>query len=220
MVRMVQSGDDERRALQDTTVEVINAVLALEAKNGAIATDSRSPDQTPKYKRVRLIHALQAIAEFYQELGCNKSLKWDFHHLALALNDLNQGTVDPLLEPIKTGGTKKLNASRVWCARAYVALGIRTLVKTGLTREQAAKQAARKFPAIRKLAQINRRMPASTEVKILSWLDDLNKGQRGKIKNAQALSIFENGLQLLEPLSGDGLLEVAERWFELATKSV
>jgi hypothetical protein len=118
MVRMVRSGDDERRALQDTTVEVINAVLALEAKNDAIATDSSPPDQTPKYKRARLIHALQYIAEFYQELGCNKSLETDFYHLALALDDLNRGTVDPLLEPVKTGGTKKLNASWVWCARA------------------------------------------------------------------------------------------------------
>jgi hypothetical protein len=215
---MAQPGDDERRAFRDTTVELANAVLALVAKNDAIATDSSPPDQTPKYKRLRLIHALQAIAEFYQELGFNKSLEWDFHHLALALDDLNRGTVDPLLEPVKTGGTKKLNASWVWCARAYVALGIRTLVKTGLTRQQAAKQAARQFPAIRKLAATNRSFPASTEAKILSWLDDLNKGHRGKIKNRQALAIFDDGVRLLEPLSGDGLLRVAERWFKRATE--
>jgi len=143
----------------------------------AIAFDSQSGDQSPKYERARYGYALKAISIFLKEVGIG-SYRKRFYRLVLALDDLNRGTVDPLLEPIKTSGAKNRNVSWVWCARANISVGILALLKAGLTRKGAAQQAARKFPKIKELAGLSRTNPSSTATKILSWFDDFNKGTR------------------------------------------
>ena len=131
-------------------------------------------------------------------------------------------TVDPLLEPIKTGGAKNRNVSWVWCARAHASVGILALIKAGLTRKCAAKWAARKSPEIKKLAALSRTNPSSTATKILSWFDDFYKGTRSKIKNPQALAIFESGREEIEklPKDADRLYKVANRKFASALELI
>jgi hypothetical protein len=182
-----------------------------------VAFDSQSGDRSPKYERARYAHALKGISDFLKEIGI-VSYQKRFYRLALALDDLNRGTVDPLLEPIKTGGAKDRNVSWVWCARAQVSVGILALLKVGLTRRAAAQQAARKFPKIEELAGVSRKNPSSTATKILSWLDDFNKGARSKIKNPQALAMFASGQQEIEKLPKDSgrLQKTANRMFASA----
>ena len=184
----------------------------------AVAFDSQSGDQSPKYERARYGYALKAISIFLEEVGIG-SYRKRLYRLVLALDDLNRGTVNSLLEPIKTGGTKKHNVSWVWCARANVSVGILALLKAGRTRKDAAQQAAREFPEIAELAgQLSRANPSSTATKILSWYDDLNKGDRSKIKNQQALVMFASGKQEIEklPKDADRLHKAANRMFASA----
>jgi hypothetical protein len=123
----------------------------------------------------RYIHALKAISTFFDQVEA-RSYGVHFYRLALALDDLSHGAVDPLLRPVDTGGTKKHNASWAWCARAHISVGIFALLKAGLTRATAAKNAARKFPKIKELAGLNSKNPSSTETKVLNWFDDFSKG--------------------------------------------
>jgi hypothetical protein len=196
-------------------------LLARDLKsNLAVAFDSQSDDQSARYERARYAHAFKAISNFLKEIGITSYQK-RLYRLALAFDDLNRGTVDPLLEPVETGGTKKLNVSWVWCARANISIGILALLKAGLTRKDAAETAAREFPKIGDLAgQVSRANPSSTATKILSWYDDLNKGDRSKIKNPQALTLFAAGKQEIEklPKNADRLRKAANRMFVSATE--
>ena len=113
-----------------------NSVSAL--RSGlADAFNSRSTNHSPKYERARYAFAFKTISTFLKGIGI-VSYKKRFYRLALAFDDLNRGIVDPLFEPIKTGGTKKHNVSWFWCARANVAVGILALLKAGDTRKDAA----------------------------------------------------------------------------------
>jgi hypothetical protein len=193
-----------------------NSVSAL--KSGlADAFDSHSINHSPKYERARYVFAFKTISTFLEGIGI-VSYEKRFYRLALALDDLNRGTVDPLFEPIKTGGTKKRNVSWIWCARANVAVGILALLKAGLTRKEAAQQAARDFPKIKELAGLSRQNPSSTATKILGWFDDFNKGPRTKIKNEQALAMFASGRQIIEelPKEADRLRKTANQMFASA----
>jgi hypothetical protein len=183
----------------------------------AVAFDSESADQSPQYERARYMYALKAISTFLKEVG-TVSYQKRFYRLVLAIDDLNRGSVDPLLEPMKTGGAKNRNVSWDWCARAHVSVGILALLKAGLTRKDAALQAAGKFPRIKELAGVSRMEPSSTATKILSWYDDFNKGEHTKIKNPQALAMFASGQQEIEklPKDSDRLQKAANRMFASA----
>jgi hypothetical protein len=183
----------------------------------AVAFNSESADQSPKYERARYMYALKAISTFLKEVGI-ASYQKRFYRLVLAIDDLNRGSVDPLLEPMKTGGAKNRNVSWDWCARAHVSVGILALLKAGLTRKDAALQAAGKFPRIKELAGVSRMEPSSTATKILSWYDDFNKGEHTKIKNPQALAMFASGQQEIEklPKDFDRLQKAANRIFASA----
>jgi hypothetical protein len=192
-----------------------NAITTL--KSGlALAFDSPSDNPSSKYERARYAHALKAISTFLKEVGI-ASYQMRFYRLALALDDLNHGSVDPLLEPVKTGSAKNRNVSWVWCARAHVSVGILALLRAGLSRKNAAQRAARKFPEIKEL--VGRTTPSSTTTKILSWYDDFNKGDRSKIKNRQALAMFASGKQEIDKLPKDAdLYNAAHRMFALALR--
>jgi hypothetical protein len=187
----------------------------------ARAFETKLGERSSKYERARYVHALKAISTFFGDVEARSHRK-HFYRLALALDDLNRGAVDPLLRPVDTGGTKKHNASWAWCARADVSVGIFALLKAGLTREDAAQIAARNFPKIKELVGLNRKNPSSTETKVLSWFDDFKKGARSKIKNQQALALFASGQQEIEklPRDADGLHRVAHRLFARAVRSV
>jgi hypothetical protein len=187
----------------------------------ARAFETNPGERSPKYERARYVHALKAISTFFGQVE-SRIHREHFCRLALVLDDLSRGSVDPLLRPADTGGTKKHNASWAWCARAHVSVGIFALLKAGLTRKAAAQNAAREFPKIKELAGLNRITPSSTETKILSWFDDFSKGARSKIKNQQAIAIFTSGRHDIEelPADADRLHSVARRLFARAVRSV
>jgi hypothetical protein len=110
--------------------------------------------------------------------------------------------------------------------RAHVSVGIFALVEAGLTRTAAAEKAAAFNPgALRELVAFIRDDQSSMDTKMLSWFDDFRKGTRGKIKNQQALAIFDDGRRFIEglPQSGDygkRLHRVADRMFTLAVEMI
>jgi hypothetical protein len=207
---------EKQKAFVAALSSLQNSITTLKSEL-AVAFDSQSGDQSPKYERARYAYAFKAISNFLKDIGI-VSYQKRLYRLALAFDDLNRGTVDPLLEPIKTDGTKKPNASWAWCARAKVSVGIFALVKAGLARKGAAQLAARKFPEIKELAGLSRTYPSSTMTKILSWHDDFNKGDRSKIKNPQALALFAAGKQEIEklPKDADRLRKAANQMFASA----
>jgi hypothetical protein len=190
------------------------------------AFDSAKPASSPvkdaPYERARYVNALKAVSDLIKATSGQKQHMKCFYRLALALEDLNYDIVDPLLKP--TLGRTKQHASSTWCARANVALGILALIRSTMARpagpmkrKEAAKQAARDFAEISKLAGVSRREPTSTETKILSWYDDF---MSGKVKNRQATALFNDGRQAIEHLVGDPRLrKVATRMFNLAVNS-
>ena len=196
-----------------------NPINALKLELAA-AFDEKPADFSTNYERAGYIYTLIAISAFLKEIGV-VSYQEAFYRLAVALGDLNHGAVDPLLKPVKTGGTTKLNVSWDWCARAHVSVGIFALVKAGLTRKEAARQAAHNFPKIEKLAALSRTKQSSTATKIISWFDDFNKGTRSKILNEQALAIFASGRDAIDRLPRDDtdrLHNIASRMFALAVE--
>jgi hypothetical protein len=195
--------------------------LIVDLKEKMARAFETTGERSWKYERARYVHALKAFSTFLGQVEA-PSYRVHLYRLALALDDLNHGAVDPLLRPVETGGTKKHNTSWAWCARAHISVGIFALLKAGLTRAAAAEYAARGFPEIKELAGLNRRIPSSTETKVLSWFDDFSKGGRSKIKNQQALAIFASGQQEIEKLPPDAkeLHSIANRSFASAVRSV
>jgi hypothetical protein len=72
----------------------------------ARAFETNPGERSSKYERARYVHALKAISTFLGDIEA-RSYSEHFYRLALALDDLSRGAVDPLLRPVDTGGTKK-----------------------------------------------------------------------------------------------------------------
>jgi len=166
-------------------------------------------------RREYYVFVLRAVAEHISRVrppGYKAHIK-QLYELALALEDLDRGIVDPLLKPSPVRGKKPANASSVWERRGRIALGVEALISTGINRKQAAKKAARDFPAIRKLAGIEPVKPRSTETMILSWYDHF---KQGKVRNSQAFALFHHGCEELQKLVARGDPDVADRLKQVA----
>jgi hypothetical protein len=165
----------------------------------ALAFDAPRP-ATTKDDRARYVRALKGFSDFVKAIGSPKYQRPLFR-LAQALNNLDDGAVDPLLKPVETGGTKRHNVTSIWCARADVAVGVFALSYVGLTRKDAAEKAAKDFPAISRLAGVKRQVPTSTARKIIAWCEDFAKGGTSKIKNRQARAFYHDGVLTIQALA-------------------
>jgi len=125
--------------------------------------------------------------------------------LASALSDLDAGIVAPLFKPgDKPGDRVKGFTSGEWRRRAFVALGVRALVKSRVARKTAAKIAERAMSPSRALFA-----KGATAQSILSWYDDFRDGE---IKNREAVYVFRRGCSQQDR----GELSDPDFWFRAA----
>jgi hypothetical protein len=125
---------------------------------------------------------LWLVGQYLEKIGAGHDVAGHVVQLAIALCDLEVGIVDPALDP----GTKvKGDPSRTWQGRMWVALGMECLLKSRLTREQAAQQAVARWPRLSRLIHgSGSNLPSS----LLSWHD---RFLNGEIKNRSVRKAFK-----------------------------
>ena len=161
------------------------------------AFNSEPERNSPEEERLRYIFALTKISQFLKKVLSSKISSKRIYELAVALEDLDHGRVDPLLNP--SSPSTSASPTRIWCERARVAVALHAYINAGLNRQQAAKKLASKFPELGKLAAFERGYHvSSTTTKILGWYDEFRKPiDKSRIKNETARYTFEQGQQLI-----------------------
>jgi hypothetical protein len=231
------------RVIAESARAIAECVLDLERALADIL-DSQPGNQSAAAERARLQLVLKAVTDFLRDVsGYTRALKRAagrtaeqaaaarIHRMISGrLRRLAVAIEDPTRDPLFTQDATKHNAKWVGSARAHVATGICALRKAGLSRPHAAKRAAAfKSGVLGELVAFTRekrtkKFPAGsrpTSDKILDWVSDLEKGERGKIKDRAALAIFDDGRRVIEMIPRDDrkrLHAVADRMFALAAR--
>jgi hypothetical protein len=133
----------------------------------------------------RYMLALQRVAEFLDAIGVKESYGRRFADLAIAIGDLEHGTVHPLLKPRSFGKGRASDPSQTWIQRACVALAVGALITSGLKRTEAAREIVRRFPAVATLARTGE--PGKSRAAVLSWYENF---RRGEVKNRAAVTVY------------------------------
>ena len=133
----------------------------------------------PKYApraRERYSAALGILSSFMKAAGFEGMAVGEFVELALALDELDRGTVRHFLKP-KKAENRPHDAGDVWGSRAYVAAAVARMMENGHPRRAASRQIAaqHKELAIFLSATSSREFYAVIE----SWHSDFSKGRRG-----------------------------------------
>jgi hypothetical protein len=81
---------------QEALILSANLIIALEAQMDRIFNSRGADDDALKHERACYVHALKAISSFFKQLGIRKYDR-RFYRLAVAIDGLNRGSVDPLL---------------------------------------------------------------------------------------------------------------------------
>jgi hypothetical protein len=116
-----------------------------------------------------------------------------FFELSLALNDLNNGTVQTLLKASKKD-SRPPDPSSLWYQRAIVVLRVCDLKMANpkVSWQDAARQAAKEYPELKRLAGAKAKGPLA--VTIYNWVKGF---KANRIKNKEARMAYEVGLQIL-----------------------
>jgi hypothetical protein len=192
-------------ALADTT-NVDPEFLGKLKDELQLAFASDPERNSPQDERLRYVYALMIVSKFLHSVTKSPILAKRFADLGIALLDLDYGIIDPLFKP--PSKATSTSSTRIWCGRAKVALVVDAYICAGLTREQAANEAAVICgPAIDRLAAFERRRKSSSQksaedkrtlnsraMKALNWYDQFKKPS-SKI-NPAAREIFEQGSRI------------------------
>jgi hypothetical protein len=173
---------------------------------------------TPERERRRYIFVLTHLSKFVQEIGGTSEQSRYISDLALALNDLDLGVVHPVLKSCEYGSGKRGDVSKLWRARGRVATGLEALIRSGMSRPEAAKSALKDFPHIKHLMTAKSKNPVSA---VLSWNDDFCRGSgKSRIKNREWADTLEVGTEFLNLCAGrpDDLKRLARNLFHLASR--
>ena len=146
----------------------------------------------PQNERRGYVAALGGISEYLISAGVDYRHACKLVDLASALSDLDDGIVRPLLRPAHVNN-RRLTPSNIWRRRALVALGIEALLKSGLSRDEAAGEAERNVKTICHLVA-HRTKPTKPSKAALSWNDELGKG---RIKSFDAVHLYKHGARLI-----------------------
>jgi hypothetical protein len=119
-----------------------------------------------------------------------------FFELASAIADLNTGTVHPLLAGVRVHN-RRADTSQMWRARACVAVGLEALLRSGLSRNEAAAKVATEFPSIARLAGPKARN-SSLRTIVFGWRKEL---KAARVKNFEAGELFLEGVKEIDRLA-------------------
>ena len=164
-------------------------------------------DDRPEEEREQYMRAFTAIGVFLQEHDAPRHVQRRLYRLGIALDDLNLGKADTLLQPTSFGGGNAGLDTNVWIGRANAALGMAALIAAGDNREEAATSAMRAI-GIKKS-------------QVLRWYDEFRKaGDNRLIASSHAASIFDDGQKVINAFPKDpmGHRRVATRFFKLAAE--
>jgi hypothetical protein len=174
--------------------------FAVELRDGLLQAYTQV--RTAKGDKYAYAVALDRLALFLRQLKHKDCAEW-IKELSSQLAALEiTGHRGPALQSSKNPGKTLSPLERQ--RRLYVAAGVKALIRSGIGREDAAKQGKRKVDAIKD-------EPVKS---ILSWMDELGK------KNALGAPIFQAVLKRFEHRRADGTTEAiaidSEDWFKLA----
>lgn len=211
------SAEEEQRSLVLTRALVVRLFGRLnQAFNG-----SADFPVTVESERQRLVGALWSIAAFLGKSGFDLPFAHRFFELGSAIEDLDLGIQDDLLKPVPQGSRRPPDRAELWRARAYVALALEALIRTGRTREAAAKEIATRFADVGKLINSKRSTGGAGSVPktIIEWRKKLSS-----VKNWQVSEFYMLGIECIETLSasnsaGERLVEFADDMSGRATQA-
>ena len=133
-------------------------------------------------QRSKWIDELWVWGQYLEKIEAGYDVANQPLQLAIALDELSDGIVDPLLSP---GVKVKDDPARIWRGRTWAALGMECLLKKGLTRKAASDEAVTKWPGLKRLLHGPRSELRSS---LLSWHD---RFMNAEIKNSGAKVAFK-----------------------------
>jgi hypothetical protein len=144
------------------------------------------PDPDPSYTRARYITALQSVARFLDRVPTLQDFAHEFVKLASALDDLNQGTVHPILRPSNVA-SRPPDSTETWMARAKVAFTVEILLRSKMTETEVKDLIDEDFPTIIGFAKRSRSAGQAS----ITWR---NMFVRRRVKNRIAAEVFKQKL--------------------------
>jgi hypothetical protein len=137
------------------------------------AFNSASTEALAPFEELRGRHilALAIVGKFLRTTGAPKDIADQFYTLSAALNDLQRGIVHPMLMPKKPTG-RRADRSDIWRVRVTAGCGVECLMRGSLSRHEAAKRAAKQFPALKNVL----RTGTTLKTALLRWRDAVMRG--------------------------------------------
>ena len=133
-------------------------------------------------QRSKWIDELWVWGQYLEKIEAGYDVANQPLQLAIALDELSDGIVDPLLSP---GVKVKDDPARIWRGRTWAALGMECLLKKGLTRKTATQEAVARWPELKRLLHGPR---SGLRSSLLSWHD---RFMNAEIKNSGAKVAFK-----------------------------
>jgi len=140
--------------------------------------------------RGRHILALAIVGKFLRKTGARKDIADQFYALSAALNDLQRGIVHPMLAPKKPTG-RLGDRSDIWRVRVNAGCGVECLMRSGVSRDEAAQRAAKWFPALKNLL----RTGTTLKTALLRWRDAVMRGPLNDVVARGAAQEFRDFLK-------------------------
>jgi hypothetical protein len=189
VLAMARSNPKKRSA--SATAEAIKALVRFQTRLSKAFFQEPDCSRTAESERERYAAALVVVALFVGgRIGSR------FSELASAIADLNTGTVHPLLAGVRVHN-RRADTSQMWRARARVALGLEALLRSGLSRTEAAAKVATEFPSIARLAG-PRAKNSTLRTIVFGWRKEL---KAGRVKNFEAGELFSEGIKEIDRLA-------------------
>jgi hypothetical protein len=126
--------------------------------------------------RSRYSLALAHLAAFTNAIGLDRAIGSDLIRLAIALHELEQGTVHPVLKPV-AAANRPIKSSDVWHVRALVVASYEFLRAGGLNQPAALAHIRGEEKALAGVLSGGRDGPASLHTSLFEWRKALKKGQ-------------------------------------------
>jgi hypothetical protein len=175
--------------------------------------------------RLRHIHALMWLAQFFKKSGKGNDVANRFADLATALWGLKDGVVHPVLAANRSRG-RSADRSDIWTLRILAANGLECLLRSKVysSQQEASAAAAKEYPELKKLlrpkgdAGVNKRKKITLASSLRSWR---NAVARGKVQDSVADGFAQEFLAFIavfaEISSSQQLVDLGRQYLKSAS---